>query len=55
MGKDKTSFNLRRILNIKWSDAIDNKISNKNIRIYLNNIRKVESVVAKKRLAFIDS
>ena len=45
---------LRRILGIKWSDVVDNKISNKKVRTSFNNIRKVESLIAKRRLLFVD-
>ena len=44
---------LRRILDIMWSDVVDNKISNKNVRTSFNNIRKVESLIAKRRLLFV--
>ena len=44
---------LRRILGIKWSDVIDNKISNKNVRTSFNNIRRVESLIVKRRLLFV--
>ena len=44
---------LRRILGIKWSDVVDNKISNKNIRTFFSNVRKVESLIAKRRLLFV--
>ena len=38
---------LRKVLGIKWSDVVDNKISNKKVRTYFNNIRKFESLSAK--------
>ena len=44
---------LRRILGIKWSDVVDNKISNKNIRTSFNNIRKVKSLMVKRCLLFV--
>ena len=44
---------LRRILGIKWSDVVDNKISNKKVRTSFNNIRKVKSLIAKRRLLFV--
>ena len=44
---------LRRILDIMWSDVVDNKISNKNIRTFFSNVRKVESLIAKRRLLFV--
>ena len=44
---------LRRILDIMWSDVVDNKISNKNVRTSFNNIRKVKSLIAKRRLLFV--
>ena len=44
---------LRRILGIKWSDVVDNKISNKKVRTSFNNIRKVKSLIAKRCLLFV--
>ena len=44
---------LRRILDIMWSDVVDNKISNKNVRTSFNNIRKVKSLIAIRRLLFV--
>ena len=44
---------LRRTLGVKWSDVVDNKISNKNVRTYFNNTRKVELLIAKRRLLFV--
>ena len=44
---------LENILGIKWSDVVDNKISNKNIRTSFNNIRKVESLMVKRCLLFV--
>ena len=40
-------------LGIKWSEVVDNKISNKTVRTSFNNIRKVESLIAKRRLLFV--
>ena len=37
----------------KWIDVVDNKISNKKVRTSFNNIRKVESLIAKGRLLFV--
>ena len=44
---------LRRILGIKRSDVVDNKISKKNVRTSFNNIRKVQSVLAKRHSNFV--
>ena len=45
---------LRRILDIRWNDVVDNnKISNKKVRTFFNNIRKVESLIAKRLLLFV--
>ena len=44
---------LRIILGIKWSDVVDNKISKKNVRTSFNNIRKVQSVLAKRHSNFV--
>ena len=44
---------LRRILDIKWSDVVDKNISNKKVRTSFNNIRKGDSLIAKKRLLFV--
>ena len=44
---------LRRILNIKWSDVIDEKITNVSVRKSFNNIRNIDSLIAKRRLIFL--
>ena len=44
---------LGRILDIKWSDVVDNKISNKKVRTPFNNITKVESLIVKRRSLFV--
>jgi len=44
---------LRRILNIKWSGVIDKKITNISVRKNFNNIRNIESLIAKRRLIFL--
>ena len=44
---------LRSILGIKLNDVVDNKILNKKVRTSLNNVRKVESLIAKRRLLFV--
>ena len=44
---------LRRILGIKWSEVVDDKISNKTVCSSFNNIRKVEYLIAKTRLLFV--
>ena len=40
-------------LGIKWFEVVDNKISNKTVCTSFNNIRKVESLIAKGRLLFV--
>ena len=42
--------NLRRNLKIKWSDVIDEKITNVSVRNFFNNIRNIDSHIAKRRL-----
>ena len=44
---------LRRILKIKWSDVIDEKITNVSVRKNFNNIRNIDSLIAKRRLLFL--
>ena len=50
MGHDKRSYEklevfhlrcLRRICGVKWSDVVDNKISNKKVRTSFNNTKKI--------------
>ena len=40
-------------MDIKWSDVVDNKISNKKVRTSFNNIRKVELLIVNRRLLFV--
>ena len=44
---------LRRILGIKWSEVVDDKISNKTVCSSFNNIRKDETLIAKRHLLFV--
>ena len=43
----------RSIFGIKWSEVVDNKISNKTVRTSFNNIRKDETLIAKRHLLFV--
>ena len=43
---------LYRILGTKWSDLVDNNISNKKARVYFNNIREVKSLIIMRRFTF---
>ena len=40
---------LRSILNIKWSDVIDEKIPNLSVWKKINNTRNIESLIAKRK------
>ena len=44
---------LRRILKITWSDVMEEKIINISVRKNFNNIRNVDSLIAKRRLLFL--
>ena len=41
---------LRRILQIKWSDVIEDKITNVSVPKNFNNIKNIECLIAKRRL-----
>ena len=44
---------LRRILKIKWSDVMEEKITNVSVRKNFNNIRNIDSLIAKRRFLFL--
>ena len=45
---------LYRILGTKWSDLVDNNISNKKARVYFNNIREVKSLIIMRLFTFFE-
>ena len=44
---------LRRILKIKWSDVMEEKITSVSVRENCNNIRNIDSLITKRRLPFL--
>ena len=44
---------LRRILKIKWSDVMEEKITNDSLRKNFINIRKIDSLIANRRFLFL--
>ena len=44
---------LRKILRLRWSDVMDEKIKKSTVRRKFNNISTIEEMIAKRRLTFI--
>ena len=44
---------LQRILGISWSEMIEDKITNKNVRENFKNIKKAKSSIAKRMLIYL--
>ena len=44
---------LRKILKIKWSDVMEEKLINVSVRKKFNNIKNIDSLIAKRRLLFL--
>ena len=45
---------LRSILKIKWSGVMEEKLIYVSVRKHFNNIRNVDSLIAKRRLLFLE-